>query len=151
MRLIGRVGTVLLMLFGFAWTAASACTIITVARGGQVWVGNNEDWTDPRTRIWIVPPSSGEYGRVLFGFENRFIQGGINEQGLFYDANALNPTGWKPDPSKPLFEDSFEKQIGDHILAHCATVAEVIKFFQTYSVFLGGGKFVFADARGDPS
>jgi acyl carrier protein len=45
---------------------------------------------------------------VLFGFENRFIQGGINERGLFLDANALDPPGWKPDTSKPFFEDSFE-------------------------------------------
>ncbi len=144
-----RACVVFLCLSSLAWTAASACTIVTMARGGKVWIGNNEDWTDPRTKMWIVPASSGEYGRVLFGFENRFIQGGINEHGLFYDANALDPVDWKQDPGKPLFQDTFEKQTGDYILAHCATVADVIKFFQSYSVWLGGGKFVFADARGE--
>ncbi len=144
-----RACLVLLSVLGLAWTAASACTIVTMARGGRVWIGNNEDWTDPRTKMWMVPASPGEYGRVLFGFDNRFIQGGINEHGLFLDANALEPTGWKPDPGKPLFEDSFERQIGEYILAHCATVADAVKFFQTYSVFLGGGKFVIADALGE--
>ncbi len=138
-----------LCLFCFALRAASACTIVTMARDGQVWIGNNEDWTDPRTRMWIVPPSLGEYGRVLFGFENHFIQGGINEHGLFLDANALPPTGWVPDPGKMLFEDSPANPIGDYILSHCATVEDAVKFFENYSVFLGGGKFVIADARGE--
>ena len=149
MRYASRVAVISLTLLGSAWTAASACTIVTMARDGKVWIGNNEDWTDPRTKMWIVPASPGEYGRVLFGFENRFIQGGINEHGLFLDANALDPTGWKPDPHKPAFVDSFERQIGDYILAHAATVADAIDFFKTYSVFLGGGKFVIADARGE--
>ncbi len=144
-----RVCAVILCLLGLAGTPAYTCTIITMARGGRILIGNNEDWTDSRTRMWIVPASAGQYGRVLFGFENRFIQGGINEHGLFYDANALDPTGWKPDPGKPLFEDTFEKPIGDYILAHCATVAEAINFFRTYSAYLGGGKFVFADAKGE--
>jgi hypothetical protein len=149
MKLFSRACLVLLSLIGLAWTTASACTIITMARGTKVWIGNNEDWTDPRTKMWIVPASPGEYGRVLFGFENRFIQGGINERVLFLDANALEPPGWTPDPAKPLFEDSFDKQIGDDILAHCASVADAIRFFETYSVFLNGGKFVIADAAGE--
>jgi hypothetical protein len=149
MRQASRVAIIFLSLLGLDWSAASACTIVTMARDGKVWIGNNEDWTDPRTKMWVVPASPDEYGRVLFGFENRFIQGGINESGLFLDANALEPTGWKPDPGKPLFEDSFEQQIGDYILAHYATVADAIAFFKTYSVFLGGGKFVIADALGE--
>jgi len=124
--------------------SAFGCTIVTMARDGKAIIGNNEDWTDPRTRMWIVPAAPGEYGRVLFGFPGNFIQGGINEHGLFLDANALSPTGWKPDPGKPV----FETDINNYILAHCATVEDAIAFFDTYSVFLGGGKFVIADARG---
>jgi len=149
MKQLGLALTLSLCLFCLDWRTASACTIVTMARDGQVLIGNNEDWTDPRTKMWIVPASPGEYGRVLFGFDNHFIQGGINEHGLFLDANALPPTGWVSDPRKPLFEDTPAKPIGDHILAHCATVEDVITFFKTYSVFLGGGKFVIADARGD--
>ncbi len=129
------------------WRAQSltACTIVTLAAGQQVLIGNNEDWTDPRSRMWFVPAEEGEYGRVLFGFAKRFVQGGINEKGLFLDANALDPPGWQPDPSKPVFED----EINEYILAHCATVEDAIAFFNEYSVFLGGGKFVIADAKGE--
>ncbi len=149
MRQACRVTGIFLGLLGLAWTAATPCTIVTMARDGAVWIGNNEDWTDPRTKVWVVPASNGEYGRVLFGFANRFIQGGINERGLFLDANALDPPGWKPDPRKPRFDDSFERQIGDYILAHAATVADAVAFFDANSVFLGGGKFVIADALGE--
>jgi hypothetical protein len=126
-----------------------ACTIITMAKGEQVIIGNNEDWTDPRTKMWFYPAATGEYGRVCFGFSKDFgfPQGGINDQGLFLDANALEPTGWQADPGKPLFDDSCVS-INDYILAHCATVDDAIAFFKKYSVFLGGGKFVIADARG---
>ncbi len=126
-----------------------ACTIVTMAKGGQVLIGSNEDWTDPQTKMWFYPAAAGEYGRVCFGFgrDFGFAQGGINDQGLFLDANALPPTGWQPDPGKPLFDDSIVS-INDHILAHCATVDDAIAFFRKYSVFLGGGKFVIADARG---
>lgn len=144
-----RAYVLVLVLSSFAWTAASPCTIVTMSRDGRVLIGNNEDWTDPRSKVWFVPASEDGYGRVLFGFENRFIQGGINEHGLFYDANALPPVDWTQAPGKPLFEDTFERQTGDSILASCATVADVIAFFESYSVWLGGGKFVFADARGE--
>ena len=135
----------LLCLQGTGVRTGSACTIVTMSRGGTTLIGNNEDWLDPRTRMWIVPATADEYGRVLFGFAPHFIQGGINEHGLFLDANGLPPTGWYPDPSKPVFED----EINDHILAHCATVADAVEFFATHSVFLGGGKFVIADAAGE--
>jgi predicted choloylglycine hydrolase len=127
-----------------------ACTIVTMAKGEQVLIGNNEDWTDPQTKMWFYPAANGEYGRVCFGFSKDFgfPQGGINDQGLFLDANALEPTGWQPDPGKPLFDDSIVS-INAYILAHCATVDDAIAFFKKYSVFLGGGKFVIADAQGD--
>jgi penicillin V acylase-like amidase (Ntn superfamily) len=141
--------TCFLGLFSASGPDLKACTIVTMARGQQILAGNNEDWTDPRSKMWIVPAADGQYGRVLFGFAKRFIQGGINEKGLFLDANALEPPGWVTDPSKPLFDDTPEKSINEHILAHCATVAEAIAFFNKYSVFLGGGKFVIADALGE--
>jgi predicted choloylglycine hydrolase len=136
----------MLLMAVLPWQELVACTIVTMAKGDRVLIGNNEDWTDTWTKMWFYPAANGEYGRVCFGFTRDFsmAQGGINDQGLFLDANALSPTGWQPDPKKPLFEDG----INDYILAHCATVDDAIAFFKKYSVFLGGGKFVIADARG---
>jgi tetratricopeptide (TPR) repeat protein len=143
-----KVGVIMIVaLLAFNVNSIFGCTIITMINGDRALIGNNEDWIDTRTKMWFYPATEQEYGRVCFGFERDFgfAQGGINDRGLFLDANGLAPTGWQPEPGKPVFEDN----INDYILAHCATVSDVIEFFSTYSVFLGGGKFVFADAGGD--
>jgi len=46
----------------------------------------------------------------------------MNDQGLFIDASALGPTGWKPVEGKP----TFAKALIDGILAECATVEDAI-------------------------
>jgi len=33
------------------------CTIVTMAKNGVVLAGNNEDYTEPRTKIWLIPAS----------------------------------------------------------------------------------------------
>lgn len=125
-----------------------ACTIITVSNGKIILAGNNEDWQNPNTKIWFCPSIDNEYGRVCWGFDKAFdfAEGGMNDQGLFIDANALEETGWKADPTKPDVPGSAV----DYILAHCATVKEVINLFKRYNVnLLDGGKFPVADAKGD--
>ena len=52
-------------------------------------VGNNEDYKIPYTRVWFVPPENGKYGRVYFGYDNWSPQGGMNDQGLFFDFFAV--------------------------------------------------------------
>src|SRR4030042_389166 len=125
-----------------------ACTIITVSNGKVILAGNNEDWQNPNTKIWFYPSSANEYGRVCWGFDKAFdfAEGGMNDQGLFIDANALDETGWKADPNKPNISSSTV----DYILAHCATVEEVVDLFKRYNLnLLAGGKFPVADAKGD--
>ena len=120
--------------------------MVMVAKGEAMFAGNNEDWQDPDTRMWFVPAADGEYGRVCFGFgENGFTQGGMNDQGLFIDGNALSPTGWQADPDK----ETYNKNLMDHILARCATVNEAAEFFKLYNfTSLAVAKFPMADARG---
>jgi len=89
----------LIVFFAFVNGLASACTVIMASKGGMVLVGNNEDWKNPNTRVWFIPASGEEYGRVCLGFDDGFAQGGMNDQGLFIDGNALSPTGWKADPA----------------------------------------------------
>jgi tetratricopeptide (TPR) repeat protein len=123
-----------------------ACTMVMVAKGEVVLAGNNEDWQNPSTWMWFVPAKNGEHGRVCFGFDDGFTQGGMNDQGLFIDANALSPTGWQADPDKPIFRGNLM----DHILAHCATVEEAADFFRSNSFpSLTRAKFPLADARGE--
>ena len=123
------------------------CTIVMASKNGAVLAGNNEDWKDPFSSIWFIPGSDKEYGRVCFGFGNGMQnpQGGMNEHGVFLDANALPPTDWKAEEGKP----TFLGQLTDHILANCATVEEAIAFFEKYNhPALKRAKFPIADASG---
>ncbi len=121
------------------------CTIVMVAKGKIVLAGNNEDWKNPKTKIWFIPASSGEHGRVCVGFDNMYAQGGMNDQGLFIDANALGPTGWEPIEGKP----TFQGELMDRILAECATVEDAIAFCNKYNIpALARARFPIADGTG---
>jgi hypothetical protein len=120
--------------------------MVMVAKGKVKLAGNNEDWRNPETRMWVYPAQMDEYGRICFGFDNGWTQGGINDQGLFIDANALSPTDWESDPNK----QTFQGNLMDHILIHCATVEEAISFFKKYNFpSLKRAKFPVADAKGE--
>jgi hypothetical protein len=71
------------------------CTIVMASRDGLVLAGNNEDRNHPHTIVTFVPASGRYFGRVVFGYDDGFAQGGMNDQGLFIDGNALKPTDWK--------------------------------------------------------
>jgi hypothetical protein len=134
---------VIILLF-FSAHPTEGCTIVMVAKGKIVLAGNNEDWRNPKTKIWFVPASEGEYGRVCVGFDDMHAQGGMNDQGLFIDANALNPTGWEPIEGKPTFDGSL-----DTILAKCATVDDAIAFLDEYNLpGLARARFPIADRTG---
>jgi tetratricopeptide (TPR) repeat protein len=116
-----------------------------VANGKIVLAGNNEDWKNPKTKIWFAPASNGAYGRVCVGFDNLYAQGGMNDQGLFIDANALSPTGWEPIEDKPTFQGALI----DRILAECATVEDAIALCDKYNIRgLSQARFPIADRTG---
>jgi hypothetical protein len=119
--------------------------MVMAAKNGVVLAGNNEDWKNPNTRFTVVPASPGRFGCLHFGFDDGFPQGGMNERGLFIDANAVALTGWKADPAKsPLSRDGILE-----ILQTCATIADVRAFFEKYD-FLGlsRARFPVADREG---
>jgi len=124
---------------------AEGCTIVMAAKGGTVLAGNNEDWNNPATKIWFIPGSNGRHGRVCVGFDDLYAQGGMNDQGLFIDANALGPTGWKPVEGKP----EFQGDLVDRILADCATVDEAIALCDKLNIpDLALARFPIADRTG---
>lgn len=130
-----------------AVNTADGCTIVMVAKGKIVLAGNNEDFKNPKTKIWFIPASDVEYGRVYVG-DDGYVQGGMNDQGLFIDENFLSPTGWKADEGKPMLQGSFVELI-EKILATCATVEDAIELFEKYNVSaLASGKYPIADRTG---
>ena len=125
--------------------SSPACTMVMAAKNGQVLVGNNEDWGNPHTRITFVPAELGRYGCVYFGFDDGFPQGGMNDQGLFIDGNAVKSTGWQAEPGKPLYFGHL--MLG--ILGECRTVAEVEAWFNKYNIpALNRARFPVADRSG---
>jgi len=138
----------------------SACTVFCASNDDAVIAGNNEDWKNPNTKIWIVPAKDGKYGGVYFGFDKPVIngswvsQGGINEKGLFFDVTATKevkvaiPTGTK----KPVF-DGWDL-IRERIMFECSTVEEALEMLAQYQYPGSGqgtmrGMYIIGDAKGD--
>jgi uncharacterized protein (TIGR03435 family) len=131
------------------WTArdtTSACTAFCAVGAGQVLVGNNEDWTNPDTKLWFVPAAEGTYGRMYVGFDDLWPQGGMNERGLWFDGFAAPPVRVVAFADRP----SYDGNIIDKAMSECATVEEVVQLFSRYNRnFLREGILMFADASGD--
>jgi hypothetical protein len=121
------------------------CTIVMAARDGLVLAGNNEDRNHPQTIVTFIPATEIYYGRVIFGYDDAPVQGGMNDQGLFIDGNRLAPTDWKPDPAKPTFRGIIMMVI----LGTCATCEEVKAFFEKSNFpALERARFPVADRTG---
>ncbi len=133
-----------------------ACTIVAHHGNDGMTVGNNLDYSNVYPRMWFVPATDTEYGRVCFGFDKNYrtAEGGMNDRGLYISVNALNKeTGWKADSTLKDWEE-WEGWLGtgvpDGILAKCATVGEANEIFKTYNLFtLRNVKFLIADRSGD--
>jgi len=124
---------------------AFGCTIIMAARNGLVLAGNNEDRNHPQTIVTFIPASGEYYGRVVFGYDDAPVQGGMNDQGLFIDGNRLAPTGWRPEAGKPMFQGNVMMLL----LATCATVDEVKARLEKYNLpVLERARFPVADRTG---
>jgi uncharacterized protein (TIGR03435 family) len=123
-----------------------ACTAFCAIGRGQVLVGNNEDWDNPKSRLWFVPAKPGSYGRMYVGFDDLRPFGGMNEHGLWFDAFSAPPIGAGPSADLP----SFGGEIVDTAMAECRTVEEVVRLFSRYNRnYLSEGILMFADAGGD--
>lgn len=120
------------------------CTVFLATSGDSVLVGNNEDYGNPVINVWFLPASEATYGRFLIGTEG-VIQGGMNEYGLVYDSLTIPAVEVSAD-ERPLYLGMWPI----HALETCATVEEVVAFYEQHC-FPGtwDGKVFFADAAGD--
>ncbi len=126
--------------------AAAACTAFHAVQGDVVLAGNNEDFFNPRTKVWFIPAQEGKYGRVYFGFDNFVPQGGMNERGLFWDGFATAPRKVTRSADKPRYLGN----LNDKVMAECATVEEVLAVFDRYNLDnMEGHQLMFGDAKGD--
>ncbi len=105
------------------------CLILKIAHGNCVLAGNNEDVNNPLSKIWFEPPESGKYGITYFGYSANYPQGGMNDQGLFFDAVAGYKTDWKTSPKRLDYEGNLNRKI----MEECATVEEAITVYDKYN------------------
>jgi hypothetical protein len=139
------------ILFVLSCPAALGCTVFSASDGTTVLAGNNEDYFNPSTRIWFEPPEDGKYGRVYFGFDDFRRQGGMNDQGLFFDTVSA------PKLELPRYKDNYDFP-GDLLtiaMEKCATVQEVVELYRDIGPFLNPtdppsttGAFMYADKLG---
>jgi len=122
----------------------SACTIFILTDGHYVIFGNNEDWTNPVTRIWFVPPGTGYYGCVYVGYNDGWARGGMNTEGLACDWVGGFNENWKSDATTCVRGNPTER-----MLESCATIEEAIAFFRKHqeSDFIRAKIFI-ADRNG---
>ncbi len=123
------------------------CTIFTASYGDNILFGNNEDYINLATYYWVEPRSQGSYGGVYFGYDNFFPQGGINEKGLVFDANALPETRLNPHPELP---SSPSEHVMKTIMKKAATVKEAIDIAkrENWGISLNG-QIMLADTKGE--
>jgi len=126
--------------------AGEGCTVFYASDGQVALGGNNEDYRHPFTKVWFLPPEESKYGRVYFGFENYVWQGGMNDQGLFFDALAVDQSVRVNRNGKPVYPGSLP----DKALAECATVECVVQLFERYHTHdTWRHQFLFGDAAGE--
>ncbi|HSF82291.1 MAG TPA: hypothetical protein VLA49_13700 [Anaerolineales bacterium] len=122
------------------------CTVIYAADEQVALGGNNEDYSNPSTMAWFLPPEEGKYGRVYFGYEGFLWGGGMNDQGLFFDAMAVDEGIQVARVGKPMYDGKLE----DKIMAECADVDCVIDLYSQYHSFdTWYHQFLFGDSYGN--
>ena len=128
--------------------------------GDRVFFGNNEDYRLWGIYAWFVPAQTihslaGDasiYGAVFFGFDDNedpadgYPQGGMNDQGLCMDGNALSSYSLNPHPERPGPQWALLAQV----MWECATVDEVEAWFLTHTIGpTMNYQLHYADANGD--
>src|ERR1017187_4027743 len=126
LQMIRRAGMAL-VLAGLAFVSLPmpACTIFVLTDTNRALFCNNEDWSNPKTRIWFLPAGRGYYGAVYVGFDDGYAQGGLNTEGLACDWVAGYTEQWQPDPHVPTARGNS----GQRMLETCTTIADAIAFY----------------------
>lgn len=117
-----------LLLAAFIPVPASSCTIFVLTNDQRALFCNNEDYSNPKTRLWFVTAGDRHYGCVYVGFDNGWAQGGMNTKGLAFDWVAGFDEKWKPEPDLIKVRGNPTERM----IETCATVEEAIEFYKTH-------------------
>ncbi len=122
------------------------CTVIYGADQDHAFGGNNEDSPDPNTMIWFIPAEDDKFGMALVGYDDFIWQGGVNDQGLFFDGLAVSDKVKVAQGNKPKYPGSLTMKA----LEECADVKCVKRLFEEYHAYdEWAHQFMFGDASGN--
>jgi hypothetical protein len=131
---------------------AASCTVFFASDGSTVLAGNNEDFYNSKTKVWFLPGEEGKYGRVYFGFDDYIRQGGMNDQGLFFDTVSAETLEMPQCKGKARYRGDLIAKA----MEECATVEEVIVMFRELGPYADPtdvpsvrGAIMFSDKSGD--
>ena len=142
-----RTLVIALAVIGMSFRSLSACSIFMISGENVVLVGNNEDWSDPNGKVRFVPSTEGRHGIVYFGHSNGFAQGGMNDQGLFFDYAATDRLEVTQSTDKP---EVASGTLMDKVMAECGTVDEALAVFDKYDLrFMEKHQTLICDRNGD--
>lgn len=141
-----KYSILLLIILFSTYSSLFACTVFYYSDGKIALAGNNEDWKDPFTKIWFIPPDENEFGRVYFGFKEGGYQGGMNDQGLFFDGLATEALKVTLSVNK----EAFKGDLVAKVMAECASVEEALEIFDKYNLqFMERSMLFFGDKKGN--
>jgi hypothetical protein len=123
-------GFALALLFSLLGGPLPACTIFVLTDPNRALFCNNEDFSNPKTRIWFLPAAKGHYGCAYVGYDDGWGQGGLNTEGLAYDWVAGYSEAWQPDPSQDPVRGNGNPS--EEMLETCATVEEAIAYYRSH-------------------
>ncbi len=107
----------------------TSCTIFHAADENTVLAGNNEDWSDPLTRFWIIPGEGENNGWIKFGFAGGYPQGGMNDHGLFWDATG---SPYLAMPYSEAHKVRYDGPLMEKVMAEAGSVEEAGEIFGGY-------------------
>jgi len=138
---------ILIGIFLLANPIVVSCTVFHASNDSMALGGNNEDWSDPDTYIYFFPATDTAYGKVIVGYTGSYwIQGGMNEKGVFWDGLACPYLEVLNSSGKPYFPGN----IFDYILDVCDTCDEALDILDQYNMkILETAQILLGDQYGD--
>jgi hypothetical protein len=106
---------------------------------------NNEDFSNPNTRIWFIPASATKHGCMYVGFDDGWGQGGLNDHGLAFDWVA----GFKERWERPANCEAVRGNSTQRMLEKCSTVDAAVAFYRRHwEESFAYGQLLVADRTG---
>lgn len=135
----------LAVVLAMAASMSKACTVFVMTDGQRVLFCNNEDYSNPNTRMWFIPGEKGKHGGVYVGFDDGWGQGGLNEKGLAFGWVA----GFKERWERPEGAEIAKGNSSQRMLETCTTVEEAVAFYKRYwEESFSYGQLIVADRTG---